>query len=126
MMNVNIATPYPGTQLYEFASKRGWIETTDWSQYSSFKAIMRTETLSTDELERLRDTLAEEFLGVTPWETIVYLCKSKGIVDYISSVSTHLFQNPSLIVHLLRSYISNQNLRSVRSDLRKHLNRAET
>ena len=39
-------TPFPGTEIYETAKQRGWIEDMNLSNYDMAHAIMPTETLS--------------------------------------------------------------------------------
>ncbi|MFQ6076824.1 MAG: B12-binding domain-containing radical SAM protein [Candidatus Bathyarchaeia archaeon] len=46
-----ILTPFPGTELYEIAERRGWIEDHNWSNYDMVHAIMPTETLSREEVQ---------------------------------------------------------------------------
>lgn len=56
-VGVAIATPYPGTRLYEEASTKGWLLTDDWSRYTGFRPVMRTEHLDEDDLLRAQDFL---------------------------------------------------------------------
>ena len=41
-----ILTPYPGTDLYEEAKRKGWIEDWNWANYDMVHATMSTETLT--------------------------------------------------------------------------------
>ena len=51
----NIAVPYPGTKLYSLALEKGWINPhLNWKELYQHKANMRTEALSTKELEEAR------------------------------------------------------------------------
>ncbi|SNQ61516.1 B12-binding domain-containing radical SAM protein [Candidatus Methanoperedens nitratireducens] len=51
----NIATPYPGTKLYEIAMEKGWITGQyDFRRMNQNKSIMRTEELTTEEIDRAR------------------------------------------------------------------------
>lgn len=51
----NIAVPYPGTNLYEYAKKKNLIsEDVKWDELLQHKAVMRTEVLSAEELENIR------------------------------------------------------------------------
>jgi len=50
----NVAVPYPGSELYDFAIKNGLISDTDWRDFYQHKALMRTEELSTSDLEKAR------------------------------------------------------------------------
>ncbi len=56
-MQVAIVTPYPGTLLFEEADKKGLIVTKDWSQYTGFNAVMRSEALSVQELVGARQKI---------------------------------------------------------------------
>lgn len=60
-INVNFITPYPGTKLFDFAQNRDLIETYDFSKYTSFKPIMRTEILSIDDLISARKNMRTKF-----------------------------------------------------------------
>lgn len=49
--NFHIATPFPGTQLYDIAREKGWLVTTDWSEYEEEgSAVLRTEALTARDL----------------------------------------------------------------------------
>jgi anaerobic magnesium-protoporphyrin IX monomethyl ester cyclase len=46
-----ILTPFPGTPLYEEASRNGWIQDHNWAHYDMIHAVMPTETLTTEEVQ---------------------------------------------------------------------------
>ncbi len=46
-----VLTPYPGTDLFEEAKRKGWIEDWNWANYDMVHAIMPTETLTREELQ---------------------------------------------------------------------------
>ena len=46
-----ILTPFPGTQLYEEAVKKSWIEDWNWANFDMIHAVMPTETLSIPEVQ---------------------------------------------------------------------------
>jgi hypothetical protein len=48
--NLSTITAYPGTPLYADARQQGWIEE-DWSRHTSYTVTMRTDLLSTADLE---------------------------------------------------------------------------
>jgi radical SAM superfamily enzyme YgiQ (UPF0313 family) len=51
----NIAVPYPGTELYEECVKRGYVgKIMNWRELYQHKAILRTEQMSKEELEKAR------------------------------------------------------------------------
>jgi anaerobic magnesium-protoporphyrin IX monomethyl ester cyclase len=46
-----VLTPFPGTEIYDEALSRGWIEDSNWANYDMAHAIMPTETLSRLEVQ---------------------------------------------------------------------------
>ena len=49
----SIATPYPGTELYEIAKREGLLLTTDWSEYTAARPVMKTKNVSVEDLSKL-------------------------------------------------------------------------
>ena len=47
-----ILTPFPGTEVFEEAKRNGWIEDFNWAHYDMVHAIMPTETLSREEVQK--------------------------------------------------------------------------
>ncbi|MCG2694399.1 B12-binding domain-containing radical SAM protein [Candidatus Parcubacteria bacterium] len=47
----NIATPYPGTEMYSWAKERGYLKTEDWNQYNFSQSIMELPTVSSEKVE---------------------------------------------------------------------------
>jgi anaerobic magnesium-protoporphyrin IX monomethyl ester cyclase len=58
-----ILTPFPGTDLYAEARKKGWIENWSWADYDMVHAIMPTEYLSREELQRELHYCYRSFFG---------------------------------------------------------------
>jgi radical SAM superfamily enzyme YgiQ (UPF0313 family) len=51
----NVAVPYPGTELYETAIERGWVEKDfGWADLLQHEAAMRTDELTAEELNLAR------------------------------------------------------------------------
>jgi len=46
-----VLTPFPGTDLYEEAKRKGWIEDWNWANYDMVHATMSTETLTREQLQ---------------------------------------------------------------------------
>jgi anaerobic magnesium-protoporphyrin IX monomethyl ester cyclase len=107
-ISVNIATPYPGTPLFRYAEEKGLLETEDWSHYTSFRPVMRTEEMTAQELEAARVFISENFLGTTLAQRILYLCKNKGIIEAIVRRSQNFWNEPSSIVPILKRLTSEQ------------------
>jgi len=59
-LGVTVVTPYPGTELYEEASKKGWIESRDWSKYSGGLPAMHTSNLSSLEIKLCQKLIIAE------------------------------------------------------------------
>ncbi|MBE7558175.1 radical SAM protein [bacterium] len=58
----HIATPFPGTTLFEQAAERGLILNQDWTTYDEEKGgAMRTEYLSAEEIVRARKLAMRRF-----------------------------------------------------------------
>jgi anaerobic magnesium-protoporphyrin IX monomethyl ester cyclase len=47
-----ILTPFPGTEIFEEAKRNGWIEDFNWAHYDMTHAIMPTETMSIEEVQK--------------------------------------------------------------------------
>lgn len=48
-----IATPLPGTEFYQIAKEKGWIENLDYRNYSQFQSVCRNEALTSAEITDL-------------------------------------------------------------------------
>ena len=55
------AIPYPKTELGELAKKKNWIKSYRWSDYDLTKSIMATDSLTSDEVNQLRDKSLRSF-----------------------------------------------------------------
>ena len=58
-----ILTPFPGTEIFEEAKRNGWIEDFNWAHYDMTHAIMPTETLSREEVQRELYNCYRSFYG---------------------------------------------------------------
>jgi len=58
-----ILTPFPGTEIYDEASRNGWIVDKNWSHYDMIHAIMPTETLSVNEVQEELYGCYRDFYG---------------------------------------------------------------
>jgi anaerobic magnesium-protoporphyrin IX monomethyl ester cyclase len=56
-----VATPYPGTPLYDFVKKNGWLRVTDFDKYDTVTPTFDTPTLSMEELRKIRDQIPLSF-----------------------------------------------------------------
>jgi anaerobic magnesium-protoporphyrin IX monomethyl ester cyclase len=53
LVSFNITTPYPGTQMFDEASKNNLILTYDWDDYDLSRPIMKLKNLSQEEIKNL-------------------------------------------------------------------------
>jgi len=58
-----ILTPFPGTEVFEEAKRNGWIEDFNWAHYDMVHAIMPTETLSREEVQKELYKCYRSFFG---------------------------------------------------------------
>ncbi|MEM3958099.1 MAG: radical SAM protein [Thermoproteota archaeon] len=58
-----ILTPFPGTELFEEARRKGWIEDYNWSHYDMLHAVMPTETLSRRQVQEELHECYRHFYG---------------------------------------------------------------
>lgn len=60
-----ILTPFPGAKLYEISKRHGWLEEENWANYDMSHAIMPTETLSRNEVQKELYRCYRGFYGST-------------------------------------------------------------
>ena len=57
----NVATPFPGTPMYDLVKEKGWLRVTDFDKYDTTKPIFETPWLSMKALETLHETAYHHF-----------------------------------------------------------------
>jgi anaerobic magnesium-protoporphyrin IX monomethyl ester cyclase len=57
----NVATPFPGTPMYDLVSEKGWLKVTDFDEYDTTKPIFETPQLSMKDLGKLREGAFHHF-----------------------------------------------------------------
>jgi len=58
-----VLTPFPGTEVYEEARRRGWIEDDNWAHYDMVHAVMPTTHLTREEVQEELYRCYESFFG---------------------------------------------------------------
>ena len=56
-----IATPYPGTPLYDDVKAKGWLRSTDFDKYDTATPVFELPTLSMQELVKIRENAFQSF-----------------------------------------------------------------
>lgn len=109
-LSVNIATPYPGTPLFTYAKEHGLLVTEDWSRYTSFEGVMRSESMSVSELEESRRLIIEEVLASAPLlESFRRLCRRRQVIDVLSKKLALAYKRPlSFLEYLSRLILKGQ------------------
>jgi radical SAM superfamily enzyme YgiQ (UPF0313 family) len=80
-----IATPYPGTPMYEQVKKNGWLRITDFDKYDTASPTFETPTMSMEKLAELRYKAYQDFY-LRPGYVIKMM--RKGGVYGIAAVKT--------------------------------------
>ena len=58
---VCVATPYPGTDLYDLVHKLGWKMSPDWSRYDTMNSVFENPDLPGEKLDELRKDFYSDF-----------------------------------------------------------------
>jgi radical SAM superfamily enzyme YgiQ (UPF0313 family) len=61
MIIFDIATPFPGTKLYEWADQHGYLKTKKWDEYDLYTMVMNLPTVSEQEVRDLYSRAYREF-----------------------------------------------------------------
>jgi len=56
-----IATPYPGTPMYDLVKEKGWLKTNDFDKYDTATPVFETPTLTMHELREIREQAFQRF-----------------------------------------------------------------
>lgn len=76
----NITTPFPGTEMFKWASEKGLILTYDWDNYTLAKPVMRLENLDAEEIKRLYKLMYKSFY-FRPGYILMRLLKIRSTYD---------------------------------------------
>lgn len=72
-------TPYPGTEVYEFAKMNRLLETEDWSKYTTIKPVMRTFEMTAEEIRSLISMAYRKFY-LRPKFLVMQVAKKRILV----------------------------------------------
>jgi radical SAM superfamily enzyme YgiQ (UPF0313 family) len=67
-LQVAVVTPYPGTGLFDQAKRKGLLSTENFSQYSGFIPVSRTEAMSSEELLQARQMIIRAHRRAVFWK----------------------------------------------------------
>ncbi len=57
----NITTPYPGTQMFDWALRKGYLRTLNWNDYDLANSVLELPTVSSAEINRMYKVAYREF-----------------------------------------------------------------
>jgi len=97
-IGIYIATPYPGTPMYDHVKKMGWLKIHDFNKYDTATPTFESPTMSMEELREIHDKAHQSFY-LRP--TYVIRAFSKGGVYGYSTTRTALAWLRRLIVSKL-------------------------
>ena len=61
-LQFSFATPFPGTEYFEYLEKKGYLLSKDWPDYDgNYKCILKTDELSSEDLGRIRIALNNNY-----------------------------------------------------------------
>jgi radical SAM superfamily enzyme YgiQ (UPF0313 family) len=83
----NVATPFPGTPLYDLAEENGWIKITDFDKYDTATPVMETPLLSIKDLKKIRE---QAFLRFYLRPTYILRMFKKGGCNGFTATKTAL------------------------------------
>jgi radical SAM superfamily enzyme YgiQ (UPF0313 family) len=86
-IGIYIATPYPGTPMYDYVTKMGWLKIRDFDRYDTTTPTFESPTMSMEELREIHDKAHQSFY-LRP--TYVIRAFSKGGVYGYSTTRTAL------------------------------------
>lgn len=81
LLIVNIATPFPGTEMFKWADEKGLLLTYDWDDYTLAEPVMRLENLSGAEIRELYKLMYRGFY-FRPQYIIKKLFSIRSWTDY--------------------------------------------
>lgn len=57
----NITTPYPGTQMFDWARRNGYLRTLDWNDYDLANSVLELPTASSEQINEMYKIAYREF-----------------------------------------------------------------
>jgi radical SAM superfamily enzyme YgiQ (UPF0313 family) len=92
---VNVASPYPGTKLYDIALEKGWItKQIDFRSMNQSKSMMRTDELTTQEIDKARDKAYQALILNPKWwiQNIGYVIRNPNDFDLAYKYCINVFK----------------------------------
>jgi anaerobic magnesium-protoporphyrin IX monomethyl ester cyclase len=78
-----IATPYPGTPMYDYVKRMGWIKIDDFNKYDTATPIFETPTLGMKKLREIREQAFQKFYLRPPY--VLRMFAKGGVYGFSAS-----------------------------------------
>ena len=76
----NITTPFPGTEMFNWARKNGYLKEMDWDEYDLASVVMELPTIKSSKILKAYKNAYREFY-LRPSYLFGRLCKIRSILD---------------------------------------------
>jgi len=83
----NIATPFPGTEMFEWAKNNGYLNTFNWDKYDLMNVVMELPTIKSNELKKYYKLAYKRFY-MRPSYLLRKLFKIRSFVDVKKNLSS--------------------------------------
>ncbi|MBN1766360.1 MAG: cobalamin-dependent protein [Sedimentisphaerales bacterium] len=80
----NITTPFPGTEMFEWARANGYLTTLDWDEYDFANPVMELPTVSMDEIKEFYGKVYRKFF-LRPAYLARRVARLRNVVNVIDS-----------------------------------------
>ena len=79
----NITTPYPGTQLFDWAKRNGYLTTEEWGDYELSTSILKLPTVSREQVKEAYDEAHRAFYNrsVMYWRRLKRVRNVRHMID---------------------------------------------
>jgi len=87
LFQLNISTPYPGTQLYEYAEKTGRLLHKKWSEYGQRTVLVKLDDLTAEQVYAFERYALRDFYfrGRVIWRHMKRITRLRHIKDLLST-----------------------------------------
>ena len=102
VFSVSLATPYPGTELYDLAERNNWIVTKDWNKYGLSKPVLNMPTFTAQDMEKAREYLVSEASFKRQWNQMANDIRHGKLGKVTKDVFANISQVPKQVYRLAK------------------------
>jgi radical SAM superfamily enzyme YgiQ (UPF0313 family) len=82
----NVTTPYPGTEMFDWADRNGYLTTRNWNHYDLCHPVMKLPTVTPQEISRFYQKAYRRFY-LRPGYVLKRLWKLRTMTDFASALA---------------------------------------